>query len=371
MTKSIKRENFKLAEDEIYNQLFVNSFMSLDKLSRYVYGINVYTDSIIDNFQIEAIIDDYYPSQEYRGVRVIGFANIPLDSLVVVASGGRTKTVCKRLSDSGIKHIDYFGFLATSKISGLREIVFNENFRTVFDENRARFDQLFSLLGDKISKDTFEAIVAFRYSLNRLYLSDFYDNEKNQYFEDFLKLQSSGEVFLDIGMFDGFTTDTFIKHCPDFKGVYGFEPGKINFQKCTEKFNSIENIRIYNLGLSNSSCILRFSENESGSHFDSNGEIAVQVDRLDSLNLSNGTFMKLDIEGGELEALEGARETILKFHPRIAVAVYHKPLDFVLIAELVLAIRADYTVFFRHYTETIYESVMFFIPNSIVNDRGL
>ena len=70
----------------------------------------------------------------------------------------------------------------------------------------------------------------------------------------------------------------------------------------------------------------------------------------------------MDIEGGELSALSGAHQTILDHHPRLAIAVYHGADQLWQIHSAVLSIREDYDIYIRHYTESIYETVMFFIP---------
>jgi FkbM family methyltransferase len=52
------------------------------------------------------------------------------------------------------------------------------------------------------------------------------------------------------------------------------------------------------------------------------------IDRIVSeLGLSRVDFIKMDIEGAEERALVGAQQTIRRFHPRMAVCVYHQPSD--------------------------------------------
>ena len=57
----------------------------------------------------------------------------------------------------------------------------------------------------------------------------------------------------------------------------------------------------------------------------------VEVTTIDllvrDLRLARVDFIKLDIEGAEYRALEGARQTLLTFRPVVAVAVYHRPGD--------------------------------------------
>ena len=70
------------------------------------------------------------------------------------------------------------------------------------------------------------------------------------------------------------------------------------------------------------------------------------------------TFIKMDIEGAEYEALLGARKLIEINRPRMAISVYHKYEDFVTLADLVLKMHPDYRISFRHYGFDELETVM-------------
>ena len=74
------------------------------------------------------------------------------------------------------------------------------------------------------------------------------------------------------------------------------------------------------------------------------------------------TFLKMDIEGTELLALEGASQTISRCKPRMAICVYHNASDLWRIPQKVLSIFDGYDIYLRHYTEGVTETVMFFIP---------
>jgi hypothetical protein len=73
-------------------------------------------------------------------------------------------------------------------------------------------------------------------------------------------------------------------------------------------------------------------------------------------------FIKLDIEGAEQDALCGAKETIKKYTPILAICIYHKAQDWYKIPQIVLDINPNYKLYLRHYMEGIYETVMYFIP---------
>ena len=71
------------------------------------------------------------------------------------------------------------------------------------------------------------------------------------------------------------------------------------------------------------------------------------------------TFIKMDIEGAEYEALLGARKLIMENRPRMAISVYHKFEDFVTLANLVLEMHPDYRVAYRHYGFDELETIMY------------
>jgi FkbM family methyltransferase len=52
------------------------------------------------------------------------------------------------------------------------------------------------------------------------------------------------------------------------------------------------------------------------------GELAVSLRTLDSLNLPNISFIKIDVEHSELEVLRGAVETLTKYHPTVYVEIH-------------------------------------------------
>ena len=60
----------------------------------------------------------------------------------------------------------------------------------------------------------------------------------------------------------------------------------------------------------------------------------------------------MDVEGAELKSLVGARNTIIKNHPRLAICVYHKISDVYEIPEYILSIVPEYRFFLRHYNAT-------------------
>jgi hypothetical protein len=78
--------------------------------------------------------------------------------------------------------------------------------------------------------------------------------------------------------------------------------------------------------------------------------LATTIDQIrQDLGLPRIDVIKMDIEGAEANSLRGARETIMADKPRLMISAYHKRDDLVTIPELILQMRADYSVFLGHH----------------------
>jgi hypothetical protein len=74
-------------------------------------------------------------------------------------------------------------------------------------------------------------------------------------------------------------------------------------------------------------------------------------------------YIKMDIEGAGFAALEGARETIRKFKPKLAISVYHSLGDFARIPSFLSGIGVPYRFFHSHATIHEEETVLFAAPS--------
>jgi FkbM family methyltransferase len=87
---------------------------------------------------------------------------------------------------------------------------------------------------------------------------------------------------------------------------------------------------------------------EAGTEPGVEGRHRVRVQTIDEvveeLGLERVDFIKMDIEGYEIPALRGARETLRRFAPKLAISAYHRPLDVVEIPELIVASNPKYRV---------------------------
>ena len=71
---------------------------------------------------------------------------------------------------------------------------------------------------------------------------------------------------------------------------------------------------------------------------------------LDSvLNGRPCTYLKMDVEGAEREAIAGARQTIKRERPKLNIAAYHRSEDFFELPLLIHSLCADYALYLRHH----------------------
>jgi FkbM family methyltransferase len=109
--------------------------------------------------------------------------------------------------------------------------------------------------------------------------------------------------------------------------------------------------------------LLKFITDDKGSanHLLDNGNVEVKVSTLDNLVDENVDYIKLDIEGEELNAIIGSNRIIKECKPYLAVCIYHNQSHFWQIPISILNINPYYRIYLRHYTEGIFETVMYFI----------
>jgi len=70
-------------------------------------------------------------------------------------------------------------------------------------------------------------------------------------------------------------------------------------------------------------------------------------------------FLKLDVEGAELDALRGGLNSILRFRPKMAISLYHKPNDLFEIIRFVSRAFPFYELYLDHYTIHREETVLY------------
>ena len=342
----------------------VQLFLSDAHIPRYVLGLNRYAQTLAADIDIDGFIDDFSQHSSFLGKPVVKPEEIAGTSIVVSSSMAiYPVSAVKRLKDCGIQKI--INYLDIRKYSSLAlEMPFFDKAAEDYAKNKKQYDLVYNKLFDEGSKQVFHDILSSRVNQSFKSMQLYKVDPIGQYFEEFLDL-GEGEVFADIGAFDGQTTIEFIRHCPGYKSCFVFEPSKENLAKAKNNLSGFRDIYLINKGLSDNKSTLRFADNSGSSNrLSHDGNVEIDVDRLDDLVHERLTFIKMDIEGAESLAIEGMKNHILREYPKLAISVYHNPDDLWKIPEQIFAIRDDYNIYLRHYTEGTDETVMFFIPSA-------
>lgn len=189
-----------------------------------------------------------------------------------------------------------------------------------------------------------------------------------QYFDIPVPIKDAEEVFIDCGCYDFKSSLNFMEWCSgNYKRIVAFEPSPSQYPMCVENIKGYRDVTLYPYALWDQDMELRLVDNGAGTSgrvTDFTGENIVKIEavRLDDvLDGKEATFIKMDIEGAELNALKGAEQTIRKYRPKLAICVYHKPEDILEIPDFILSIHDDYQLYIRHFSLDTSETVLYAI----------
>lgn len=179
-----------------------------------------------------------------------------------------------------------------------------------------------------------------------------------------------GDIVISCGAFMGETAIWFADKTGKDGKVYSFEPTKNIFQIVERniKRNNLNGIiKVFNCGVWNENTCLDFrisnniEANACNSIVDVGGKEKIKVKKIDSFvkeeNIIKIDFIKMDIEGAELNALNGASETICTYKPKLAICVYHNSDDLVQIPLYISSLVPEYKFYLSQ--KNSYETIVF------------
>ena len=179
-------------------------------------------------------------------------------------------------------------------------------------------------------------------------------NNNQQYFDSDIVKRGDEEIFLDCGSCDGITSIGFERWAgSSAKKIIALEPFDDAFRMVQENLKDSKcEIELHKVAAWNKETELKFkSDSNLGSTaICSTGDITVKAQKIDDiLNGQKITFLKMDIEGSELAALQGAENTIRLYKPKLAICIYHKPEDIIDIPYYIYSLQQGYKFYIRHY----------------------
>lgn len=271
---------------------------------------------------------------------------------VILICGMQTADIAKQLDDLGVKN--YFASFFLDLPDELRQTCYQA------DINGADTEWLIKRLEDEKSKEVVRKIIDKR-------KSGFFDYTDirslgSEYFDNHIFKISDNEVFVDGGGFDGDTIDEFVEFTKGkYKRIYSFEPQKDKAQTIKDKlWRYGEKVVLFEKGLYDCAAELYFDAGDdmlSGRIEEAPTDNVISTIDIDSAIHEEVSFIKMDIEGAELKALQGAAGTIKRYKPKLAICIYHKPEDLWEIPRYIDSLVPEYKFFVRHfgwrYTSTV------------------
>lgn len=149
--------------------------------------------------------------------------------------------------------------------------------------------------------------------------------------------------------------------------MIAFEPDHDNLGNLKKNFGKDNRVKIIGKGLSDEEKVLIFSPNGSTGCFKQADEkdvsqnlMKIPCTSIDKTSeCRDATFIKMDIEGSEMEALMGSFVTIQRNHPKLAICIYHSLEDMVRIVEYVHENYPEYKLYIRQHTADWRETVLY------------
>lgn len=327
-------------------------YLKETELPIVLYGMGNGTDMVIE--QLEKIgvsaaevfaSDEFVRGHSFRGYKVIKYSDVCEkydDFVIVVCFAVHDEAMLTKIKALSEKHT-----LFAPNVPIVNDGVFTREFIEEHDED---FERAYSLLADDFSRQSFVDVLNFKVSGKVEYLFKS-EKQKEEIYSEYLQL-GKDEIFMDLGAYDGDTVREFLQATDcEYEKIIAVEADEKNYKKLTDKTAEVKNITTHNLAVWDKKETLFFEKKKGrNSKLSSSGKVEVQADSVD--NILGGekiTVLKMDIEGSEEKALDGARHTIARYRPKLYVCAYHRNSDMYRLPLKINELCADYKIYFCHH----------------------
>lgn len=361
--------DFKTEYKKIYNDYSNSSFnVWIQKLRRIsknreviLYGCGNLCEIIFGVFRqneiIISAISDTYKYGEYQGLSITTpnelyekFGN----GIVVITSNSYERQIRDMLL--------FLGFGHSQIISVPAAMCYHFSYEEFKKKHFDGFQWAYEFFHDEVSKK----IILNRIRMHLLGEELLKTSIKPEYFE----IQpSNDEVFVQAGCYDGNTVIEFINQAKMMNTsylVYSFEANPYSYNISMSNLANYSNVELVAKGLWSQETTLDFALDQNGgsSFVIGNLNTPISVISLDSFfkkKMNPPTFIQLDIEGAEFEALKGSENIIRKYKPKLAICVYHKPEDIYEIPKLLSTFRSDYKFWLQQCYTGLWDTILYAI----------
>ena len=234
-------------------------------------------------------------------------------------------------------------------------------------ENTEDIKWLYNTVEDYRSRKVIYGLIKFWLEFDFSYKNSIVENNYDDYFDlDILRDKiTAEEVFVDCGAYIGDTAKAYFDNFTDCKKMYLYDMLPANIKKAKNLLSGHEEIvyRIAGVGSPEQAGMMvavgtnetsMFSLDENGNTHNPEAEMTneekpeIKLVTLDDDIKERITFLKMDIEGSEINALLGAKAHVVKDHPKLAICTYHHYEHLWEIPKLIKSINPDYKLYLRY-----------------------
>ncbi len=305
--------------------------------------------------------DDFVRGQSFLGYEVKKLSDIENkygdDFIILVCFGSQIPAVMEHIYKIAEKHELY-----APNVPVIGEGVFDLEYAR---SNKADIQKVYKMLADEQSKKVFENVIRYKLSGDLKYLRDCETPADEKF--DLLNIGTE-ETVVDLGAYDGDTLVEFLNGTSmQFKKLYAMEPDEKNYRKLKRRLYMIGSalLEAYNVGAWDEDTTITFNmragrsstSSTSSTGFAANGGKKraaryrdIKMMKTDTMLRGEPcTYIKMDVEGAEENALRGAKETVANCRPKLNVAVYHRNEDMWKLPLLIHSLNSRYKFYLRHH----------------------
>ncbi|MBQ4879362.1 FkbM family methyltransferase [Pseudoalteromonas luteoviolacea] len=323
-------------------------------------------------------IDLYSNEKDYKGVPIFKPDEVsPSEHPVLISLSCLSHVVKAQMIEKGFQNC-YDLNKVMSEFSHIFNHFYDEAHKQILQQSEIQYAEQLNALNAKLanaqSKDCLARIRAFRQKPSHTtYLKNDWET---QYFPK--ELMSKGLIksplkMIDCGAFNGDTLQLAVnitkKYNIEFDSIVCFEPDPKNYDKLQSRLRGTDTQypRVFTqpAGVWSKNTRLGFSScgDQSKIIEDTTSECnSLQVAKIDDICFGLApNYIKMDVEGAEIEALKGASDIIRQYKPNLAISVYHEPEHLWQIAELIEQLHSDYQFYLHSHGDFCNEIVLYAI----------
>lgn len=309
-----------------------------------MYGMGNGADKILAVFeQYQIPVADFFASDgfvrghAFHGKRVLTFAEIKekYDDFIIILSFGSARREVLDL----IYSLEGAYELYAPDVPVCGETLFTKAY---YQANYAAFRSVYASFADAPSREVYANLVRYKLTARISYL-----RAAAAYPCDMLPF-AAFQTMIDAGAYVGDTAKDFIDRAQNPKTVYAVEPDARTFKRLC-RYAEVETRAAvlpfcFCLGDKNGKVPFSAAGNRNSGI---GGDSTVEMRTLDSLGVQNADYIKYDVEGAELAALRGSKDTIDKAHPALLISCYHRTEDLLVLPRALTEAYPEYTLYLR------------------------